>query len=320
MKILIIADPIPGLTASSDTGLSILREALLREHSVHWATDADLQLSRNRLWVRAAQVTSCAEGELPAIQPADKALALEHFDNVWIRKDPPFNPDYLSLCWLLSLEEKNIPMINPPSVLLRYHEKLLPYEALRAGYIQEAELVPSFMATGEQHTGPTDFPEGEIITKPWLGYGGRDVEKWNSIDEALQSSDGPDKHFTLFQPFLPQVMETGDRRVLFIDGEYAGDVVRLPPEGSIRANLVQGARAELREMTPQENELTKRIGKFLKSVGILLAGADYIDGLLTEINITAPTGFEAVAGLGQKNPRIKYVDLAEQLANNRSHA
>ena len=171
--------------------------------------------------------------------------------------------------------------------------------------------------TGEEHTPPTDFPSGPVVSKPWLGYGGYEVDKWDSLQEALKAPHGPNTAFTLYQPFIKRIFETGDRRVLFIDGEYVGDLVRLPPRGSIRANLVQGGTAVLRKMSIEEQDLTKRVGTFLKDLGIHLAGADYIDGKLTEINITAPTGFEALAALGQPNPRAAFCDLAETLARER---
>jgi len=314
MRFLIIADPIEKLIAASDTGLSVLREALARNHTVYWATSQDLQLYQNSLLVRTSRVSRCEPAKLPELQPQEEGVRIDSFDGVWIRKDPPFDPDYLSLCWLLALEEEKVPMLNPPSRLLRYHEKMLPFEALQQGFITEQEMIPTYLVSGEEHTIPNDFPAGPIISKPWFGYAGRDIEKWNSIQDALDSAYGPAEHYTLFQSFLARVTETGDRRVFFIDGEYCGDVLRLPQQGSILANLAQGGIAELRDMTAQEKDLTKRVGHFLKSIGILIAGADYIDGRLTEINITAPTGFEALATLGQANPSVQYLDLAEALA------
>lgn len=318
MKFLIIADPVESLTAETDSGLSMLREALRRGHDVSWATPKDLRLYQDDLHVRAARVGACDDEARPTLEKTDEGIRVETFDGVWIRKDPPFDLNYLSMCWLLALVEPTVPMINSPELLLRYHEKLLPHEATRAGLIKKDELVPTFMVTGEGHHIPRDFPAGEIVSKPWFGYGGSEVEKWGSIQEALDAAYGPEEALTLFQPFLSQVIDSGDRRVIFINGEYAGDVVRIPQPGSIRANLVQGAKAERREMTAQEKDLTTRVGQFLKSIGIQLAGADYISGRLTEINITAPTGFEAIADLEQPNPSVKYLDLAESLANRKN--
>lgn len=315
MKFLIVADPIEGLNPKGDTGLSMLREALVRGHDMFWTTDEDFRLDQNRLWVRASLIESCEEKALPRVLKYEENLPIEDFNGVWIRKDPPFKLRYLTLCWILSLEEHKISMINPPSKLLRYHEKLLPYEALRAGYIRKEELIPTYFVSGIPHQTRPDFSESKIISKPWFGYGGNDVLLWPSIDEAfrftIQSGKGPN----LFQPFIPTVKEKGDRRVLFIDGDYVGDVVRMPQKDSIRANLLQGGKPELREMSDHEKDMTRRIGEFLKSIGIFVAGADYIDEYLTEINITAPTGFEAVADLGQPNPRAQYMDLVERLTN-----
>jgi glutathione synthase len=318
MKFLIIADPIAGLKPKSDTGLSILREALRRGHEVYWATASDIRLNENILWLRASRVASCDAAALPKLDPQEEGMRIDEFDGLWIRKDPPFDSQYQWLCWLLSLEERRLSIMNPPSQLLRYHEKMLPLEALRAGYVKEEEIVPTYLVTGKDHDRQFPFPKGEVISKPWLGYGGQDVLLWPSITDALSEISTTDESFMLFQPFISTVKETGDRRVIFVDGEYAGDFVRMPQKGSIRANLMQGGIAELREMTEHEKDLTERVGKFLKSIGIYLAGADYIGEFLIEINITAPTGFESLAELGQPNPSRPYVDLAEQLVTNKA--
>ena len=246
MKFLIISDPTEGLIADSDTALSMLREGLARGHEVYWATETDLWLADNRVQVSATAVLSCEEKALPELATTSEELPITSFNGVWIRKDPPFDQNYVALCWLLALEEKNVSMLNAPSLLLRYHEKMLPFEALQADFLTAEDLIPSYLETGEERRIPPSFPEGAVISKPWLGHGG-------------------------------------------------------------------GAEAVARPMNPKEERLTQKVGNFLKDIGIHIAGADYIDGRLTEINITAPTGFEPMAALGQENPRQKFLDLAESL-------
>ncbi len=313
MKFLIISDPTEGLIADSDTALSMLREGLARGHEVYWATETDLWLADNRVQVSATAVLSCEEKALPELATTSEELPITSFNGVWIRKDPPFDQNYVALCWLLALEEKNVSMLNAPSLLLRYHEKMLPFEALQADFLTAEDLIPSYLETGEERRIPPSFPEGAVISKPWLGHGGRDVELWPNLQEAFDSPLHGLEPYTIYQHFVPNIQECGDRRVIFINGEYCGDFVRIPQEGSIRANLAQGAEAVARPMNPKEERLTQKVGNFLKDIGIHIAGADYIDGRLTEINITAPTGFEPMAALGQENPRQKFLDLAESL-------
>ncbi len=311
MRFLIIADPLTDLKPASDTGLSLLREALTCGHEVCWATPEDLCLDGNQLWVTATVLESCAPRALPIPLKEHGSMALDSFNGIWIRKDPPFDMGYLSLCWLLSLLEDRISIINSPATLMRYHEKLLPLEAWRAGAIKEEELVPTFLTTGEDLPRRPSFPDGPVISKPWFGYGGHDVEKWSSIEESLDSAFGPGEAFTILQPFLEEIHEQGDRRVLFVEGDYVGDFVRKPAAGSIRANMAQGGSVEQNDMTPQIRDLSERVGGFLKSIGVFLAGADFIGTKLTEINITAPTGFEALVDLGHENPSRIFLERAE---------
>ncbi|MGZ3712972.1 MAG: hypothetical protein ACXVBE_14505, partial [Bdellovibrionota bacterium] len=176
MIFLIIGDPIRNLKPKTDTSLALVREAQLRAHTIHWATPHDLYLWEGRVMARVEAITGCAVGSLPATETIDEPQAINGYDGVWIRKDPPFDVSYLSLCWLLALEENNVPMLNKPSTLLRYHEKMLPWEALEKGFLRPDEVIPTFLPTGKRMNVPSNFPKGECITKPWLGHGGKDVE------------------------------------------------------------------------------------------------------------------------------------------------
>ncbi len=313
MKILVIANATESLNAASDTALGFAREALSRGHQVSWATSQDLRLWNNQVEVRHQILQNCAEAELPSLAEAELA-PVNQFQSIWIRKDPPFDMEYLSLCWLLGLEENSISILNPPSVLARFHEKMIPFEAVRQGFLNSEDVVPTFLSTAEEDSVPGDFPIGSCISKPWFGHGGRDVEQWTNATEAFATPFGPSHGYTLFQPFLPAVTQSGDRRVLFIHGEYAGDVVRIPQSGSIKANLVQGARGELQDLNATEEALVKKLSGFLKQHNIYFAGADFIDGHITEVNITAPTGVETIRALGGPDLRKPYLDMVEALA------
>ncbi len=291
MKILVVADPQVRLNRKIDTGLSMAQEALRRGHEVYWATDRDVSFEKGVVRVNAQKIYGKSS-------PLKKPLT--YFQSVWIRKDPPFDDSYVTLCWLLALHEKEILMINRPSLLLRYHEKMLPFEAEKAGFLKKTEVIPTWMFG----SGKGERMKGKCITKPWLGHGGLGVRL-----HKFQTKPAPQ---ALLQPFLKGVVTNGDRRVFFLNGKYAGDYVRLPAPGKIVANLNQGARPVLRPMSKKEKDICRRLGKFLGSTGILLAGADIIDERVSEINITAPTSFNVLRDLAGIDLDRAYVDFVEK--------
>ncbi len=290
MNFLIVGDNLRSLKPKTDTSLALAREALTRAHEIHWTTAEDLFLWEGRVFARVDTITGCAENSLPATETIKEPQSINTYDGVWIRKDPPFDNSYLSLCWLLALEENNVPMFNKPSVLLRYHEKMIPFEALERGYLQEDEIIPSFLPTGRRFPVPEDFPRGEAVSKPWLGHGGKDVT-------LLPAPQSPEPYFFL-QPLQKEIYRSGDRRIFILDGEVIGSFVRLPPAGEIKSNIASGGTGVMRDMSKKEKEIIMRLSVFLKEIGVVFAGVDMIHEKISEVNITSPTGFLTYAEIG----------------------
>lgn len=304
MNFLFIGDPIRNLKAKTDSSLALVREYLYREHEVHWTTAEDLYLWEGRVYARVDNITACVDQSLPATENIKDPQPINSYDGVWIRKDPPFDQSYFSLCWLLALEEKNVPIFNKPSLLLRYHEKLLPLEAVEQGFLQTEEVIPTFMPTGKRLPIPTNFPRGESVSKPWLGFAGKDVT-------LLPSPQTPEPYF-LLQPLQKEIHRSGDRRVFFLDGDVIGSFVRMPPEGDIRSNIASGGKGVLKDMSKKEIALTDRVGAFLKEVGIVFAGADMIHEKISEINITSPTGLLTYHSIGGPKLAPNIVNFTEE--------
>lgn len=239
------------------------------------------------------------------MDPVREAQRLNAYDAVWIRKDPPFDTNYLALCWLLALEEKNVPILNTPSALLRYHEKLIPMEAVEANFLDQSEVIPTFLPMGRRFPVPENFPKGECVTKPFFGHAGREVKR-------IPEPQTPEPQYFL-QPLQKEVTRMGDRRVLFLDGEVIGSFVRMPPEGEIKSNIASGGTGILRDMNKKEAALAGRLGAFLKERNIIFAGADMMAEKISEVNITSPTGLETLSGLGGPRLASKIVEYTENL-------
>lgn len=301
-QFLIIGDPMKNIRPKADTSLIIAREMLLRTYEVHWATDQDFYLWDGRVFVRPEKITECSAGSYPSLEVAPEQ-AINSYDGILIRKDPPFDNSYMSLCWLLALEENNVPILNRPSLLLRYHEKMLPFEAVEQGFLKKEDLIPSFLPTGPKIKLPANFPRGPSITKPWLGHGGKDVR-------LLEGPRSPDPYFFL-QPYQKEVQTTGDQRIFILDGEVIGSFTRIPAAGEVKSNLVAGGSAAAKVMNKRERALAEATGEFLKHLGIQFAGVDMIHEKISEINITSPTGFQAyheVGGSHLGSPLVTYLE------------
>lgn len=305
MNVLFLADAVGTLRPLGDSTLVLVREALKRGHRVHWALPRDVGLDRGAAWVNASPVKSAERDQLPQIS-SPRWTAVTEFNAVFIRKDPPFDPEYVKLCWLLALEESRVYMMNKPSLLLRYHEKLLPFEAMRAGFLNESDLIPTFLGPRE---GSARFSRDHLgekcIMKPFYGFGGREVELVGQ--DALER--GGDR---LVQPFVDEIHVRGDRRVIYLDGEILGHFARMPRQGHYVSNLAQGGSAAALPFTDKEKDAAERLGKFLKQIGIHFAGADMIGRYVSEVNVTSPTGLRAIEGLEGHDLGDRFLDFAEQ--------
>lgn len=306
MRILIIADPLTQLRPQNDSSIALAAEARER-HAEVWWSDGDRVALRGHLpEVQAAPVVAARLRALPELGPWE-TLALTSFDVVLIRKNPPFNEDYIRLCWLLAPYESTITMSNRPSLLVHHHEKMIPLQAVAAGVLQPEEIIPSCISR-DPHVVESFLRERRAtawIVKPWTGFGGHGVSKYDSIAEVLTAVRDASQ-LMIVQPFLPTIAAQGDRRVFYVGGVMAADFVRLPRAGGFISNLASGGRPEFRPMDGPTRDRCERLGHFLREAGFDFAGADFIDGLVSEVNVTSPTGVVSLQDLGGPDlaPRI----------------
>lgn len=311
MQILIVGDPPAKLNPRGDSSFFMARAALEAGFAVDWCTPSDISLRNSEVRVRAQSVKRAPAKARPALDKSCARLATD-YKSIWIRKDPPFDSNYVSLCWMLSLVEDRVQFVNAPSLLLKHHEKLLPLQALQAGFLTTSDILPTVVAQGKKVDFPENFPDSPVVGKPWLGFAGKRVRKFPTKRAALAAAST--REATIYQPFDDLIHQLGDRRVIFIAGKYAGDFVRLPKRGSFVSNLARGGRAVLRERTAEERALCDRIGAFLQATGILFAGVDLIGARVTEMNITSPTGLQTLVDLGGPDLGSTYLQLLNQEA------
>ncbi len=311
MRLLFVVDPLPALRAYKDSSVAMMRAAQARGHAV-WATTVD-----RLAWESGTGVTAAATALALAADDHDwyraaaaETLRLSDFDAVLMRKDPPFDIEYVTATWLLEqAEREGARVFNRPRALRDHSEKLVLAEF--------AGFAPPSLATRDAAR-LNDFieREGDVILKPLDGMGGRgifrvrrDDPNRNAIVETL-SADGA--RSVMAQRFIPEIA-VGDKRILLIGGEVVPHcLARVPKPGETRGNLAVGGIGEVRPLTACDREIAEALAPVLAERGLLFVGIDVIGDFLTEINVTSPTCMVEIAQGSDVDPAALFVAALER--------
>ena len=293
MRHLFILDPLETLHVDADTTIAFMREAWRRGHGVETCEVADLGQRDGDPFAVAAVTTPGSDGGPWFSSAPPRSQPLAAYDAVWMRKDPPLDDAYLFATLLMSRADGPV-MVNDPAALRDQNEKLFALEF--------PELCPRTLVSRsvEQLLAFRDELGGEMIVKPLDGNGGRDVFHVTSGDRnarvIVESGTGHGQRLLLAQEYVPAVRQ-GDKRIILIEVEPAGAVLRVPADDESRANLHVGARAEHVDLSDRDRQICARIGPRLRELGVIFAGIDVLGDYLTEINITSPTGLREIEQL-----------------------
>src|SRR5690349_18749056 len=294
LKIAVQMDPIQRINIKGDSTFALLLEAQRRGHQLAYYTPDRLALLNGRLFsqVESLSVRDKAGDHFTLGEPRRTELA--EFDVILLRQDPPFDLAYITTTHLLERIHPKTLVVNDPAHVRNAPEKVFVTEF--------PDLMPPTLITRDLAEIKAFRAEhGDIVMKPLYGHGGGAV--FRLTEEDLNFGSLYDMFATTFreqwvvQAFLPAVRD-GDKRILLVDGEYAGAVNRVPAADDLRSNMVRGGSPKETELTPREREICQRLGPHLRERGLLLVGIDVIDGWLTEINVTSPTGIRAVKNVG----------------------
>jgi glutathione synthase len=299
LSIGIVMDPIESITPKKDSSLAMLLEADRRGAEIHAFGQSDLRLEQGvatgrgtRIEVRDSETDWFEKGETGDI-------ALGDLDVILMRKDPPFDMEYVYTTYVLERAQlAGSLVVNAPRALRDMNEKVFT-----AWY---PELTPETLVTRSMDDMRAFLAEhGKIVVKPLDGMGGRSIfvvakgdGNANVIFETLTDYGS---RFAMAQVFIPEI-KAGDKRILLIDGEpvpYA--LARIPSAEDNRGNLVMGATGKGQSLSARDREICERVGPALKSAGVIFAGIDVIGDHLTEINVTSPTGIREIDRLYELN-------------------
>ena len=310
MKTLYVMDPIESLHIEGDSTYMMMLEANRRGWSTFWCTPKDLFALGGRAFAKVqAVVVSNVEPFFIQEDPDD--MCLSDFDVVWMRKDPPFDMDYIFSTYMLDLVTKNTLVLNDPRSIRNFNEKM--YALHFAQYSPETLVTREIVRAKEWSKN-----HSKVVIKPWDGNGGRGVlvtahddPNFGSMLEILTENQ---TQYILVQEYLPEIVE-GDKRIILIDGEPVGQMLRVPQKGDHRGNMHVGARVEACELTEREQEICRVLGPELRKHGLLFVGIDTIGDKMTEINVTSPTGIQEINRLMGVQLEVVLTDQIEKMFN-----
>jgi glutathione synthase len=303
LAVAIQMDPIDTINIDADSTFALALEAQTREHALfHYLPNA-LTLRDGRLYARGRPLEVFRRRAAHHRFGAFEELDLAGMDVVLMRQDPPFDMAYITATHLLELLPEDGPLIvNDPAAVRNAPEKLF--------VLRFKDLMPPTLLTRDRDEIRAFWREhGDIILKPLFGNGGAGVFRLRPGDEnltaLLEMYEAIQREPVMVQRYLPEVRR-GDKRIILVEGEPMGGVLRVPPEGEARANLHVGGRAIKTELTAREREICAAIGPTLRAQGLVFVGIDVIGDWMTEINVTSPTGIQEIA-------RLDGVDIAPKI-------
>jgi glutathione synthase len=310
MDLLVVMDPVETVRAATDTSFGLMLAAQGRGHGVWHCGSADLSLVAGRVQVTTRPCALAAEGSPPISLGEPEERVLGGFGVVLVRTDPPFDGDYLALTLLLEHARHETFVVNDPRGLREANEKLY------------ACHFPDLMAPTVVSARPDlllDFAHrsGSAVLKPVSGHGGRGVHLLRPDDPNARvivaglTDDG--RRQVMAQQFLPGVYQ-GDKRILLLDGEPLGAIVRRPTGGDFRANIGVGGTAELAALDGRDLAIVEAMAARLRADGLWFVGIDVIDGRLSEVNVTSPTGIRQLARLSGTRPEERVLSWLEDQA------
>jgi glutathione synthase len=292
LRVAVQMDPLESISIEGDSTFAIMLGAQARGHRLYHYTAEALSWAEGRLWTmaRPVKVQRVKGDHFEVGEPEIMDLGRD-VDVVLMRQDPPFDLGYITATHLLERIQGETLVVNDPASVRNAPEKVW--------VLDFARFMPPTAVTRSLGVARKFLAEHkEIVVKPLHGNGGKAIFKIGSdganLASLIEVFNTAYREPHMIQAFLPGVAQ-GDKRIVFVDGEVAGAVNRIPGEGEIRSNLAVGGKAARTGLTPREEEICAAIGPELRKRGLLFVGIDVIGGeWLTEINVTSPTGIVAI--------------------------
>jgi glutathione synthase len=310
MKLLFLMNPLEQVKPEKDTSFAFMLGAQRRGHSVYYLPQGGISLRDEQVLFDVVPVEArCKPEEPPFRRHAPVRLGLELVDAVFIRTDPPFDERYLIDTWLLDRAAGRCPMINEPGGLRSANEKLWA--------TRFAGLVPPTLVSARRDLFDAFLEEhGEIVAKPTNAFGGAGVFRLRRGDSNTgviwETLTRFGRAELVAQRFLPEA-EHGDKRILLLDGEPLGAVLRVHSPADHRNNFFAGGSAQTTEVTREDRAIIEALRPELRRLGLHFVGIDVIGGKLIEVNVTSPTCLQEINALRGEHLEELVIEYVEQL-------
>ena len=308
LAVAIQMDPIDTINIDADSTFVLALEAQTRGHALFHYLPQALTLRDGRLYARGRSLQVVRQRGNHHRFGAFEELDLEGLDVILMRQDPPFDMAYITATHLLELLPPEGPLVvNDPASVRNAPEKLF--------VLRFKELMPPTLLSLDSGEIRAFWEEhGDIILKPLFGNGGAGIVHLRPGDENLNSLlemyAQINREPVMVQRYVPEVRQ-GDKRIILVDGEPKGAVLRVPAAGEARANLHVGGRAVKTTLTPRERDICATIGPHLKEQGLIFVGIDVLGDYITEINVTSPTGIQEIGRIDGTNLAADIWDAIE---------
>ncbi len=309
-----VMDPVEAEPMAESTTIVLMREAQDRGHTVLYVDPNDLEIDAGRVRARAVPIRLDLESTTPIERGAERVYDFDsEIDVAFQRKDPPVDRDFIVSTQILDVCRETI-VLNRPTAVIGYNEKLVA--------TRFADLMPATRVSRRIPELKAFMAElgGRMIVKPLDGKGGEGifllVDEDPNLNSILEQSTSFGTRAVMAQAYLPAIRE-GDKRILLLEGEPIGAVLRVPAEAESRANLHVGGSARAATLDDDDRRIVSRVGPFLKDQGLFFVGIDVIGGKLTEINVTSPTGMQEIDRLDDTRLEAIVLDRVEALVRAR---
>lgn len=316
MNFLFLMDPLETVKMKSDTSYIFMVGAVDKGHRVFYLPSGGITLKGGAVSFSCTEVKPISDETFPFEVLGETELPDHEVDAVFIRTDPPFDDQYLMNTWLLDRVSSNVAVINNPTAVRSVNEKIWA--------TQFTDLIPRTVVSRHLE----DFKEfldqeGEIIIKPTDGFGGagvfriaKDGSNKNVSFEVLSDRENRE---VIMQQYIPEA-SIGDKRILLLNGEPLGAVLRVHGKDDHRNNFYAGGKATACEITKRDQEVIETLKPHLQEMGLYFVGIDMLGDYLIEVNVTSPTCLQEMNSLYNCKLHHKVIEFAEKLVTRKTNA
>lgn len=315
MNFVFLMNSLKSIQIDKDTSFILMWGAHQKKHLVYYLPEGGISLNEDKVFFHVQRVIPQQKKEFPFIIESHKTLSQEDVDAVFVRTDPPFNEDYLENTWLLDRLPPSIPVINSPTGIRTVNEKIWA--------TRFPELVPPTIVTRRKDS-YLEFLEKEknIVIKPTNGFGGESIFLIRYGDRnahvAFETVSHSGQKNVIVQKYIPEAAK-GDKRILLLNGNPLGAIMRVHAEDDHRNNFFSGGHPEPTTMTERDLEIIRKLKPELQRLKLYFVGIDIIGDYLTEVNVTSPTCLQEMNRIYEKSLENKVIEFAENLIEDKNN-